>query len=272
MFKFTLTIATSVVLLMSGAADLFAMEFLGDESKALTINHTPKEVIGLMLEESSKNVNPRLLASVCKDWYNIIRENNSPQMAELHYSTINPSHSTMNPFMQKCMNTYWEGLFYNGVLKYTPGDGGQTVSLKFSDFKDGTFDLSACGNIGQYLVITENMNQFCKIGEENKDKTVIGIMPRHKIQQEIKNSPDHPFTSLMAGWDADEAPVGIFWRWGNDTDLSMFDYLIIADLSKISLSNLYDLWGAAYVRCEEDDMYDGYTVEFSCQFLNRNKD
>lgn len=235
MFKITLTIATSVVLLMSGAADLFAMEPLEDESK-VTISHMPKDVTKLILAEASKDVNPRRLVSVCKSWYNIIRKNNSPQRAELHYST-------MNPFMKESMNTYWENLFYNGVLKYTPTDDGQTVSLKFSDLnEDGTFDLSACGNKDRYLVITTKMDRFFKVGEENENKVVVLITPRYLVEQRITASPTHPVAALMADGDPDKAPMNMFWRWGNDTNLTDVDYLTTASAREISSRNLYENW------------------------------
>lgn len=242
MLKSTLTTATSVFLLMSGAADLFAMESPdGDHDKALvTINHMPADIMKDIVTEATKDTNPRHLASVCKHWYSVMREDNIPQMSELHYST-------MNPFMQEYMRTYWENLYYNGTLRYTPTDGSAAVTLKFSDFKDGTFDLSACGYTGKYLVITTSMDHFFKVGKENEDKTVVAIMLRHRIQQEIKDSPEHPFSLLMAGWDPDKAPVGMFWRWINNTVLSCYDPLTTAGVSKISSRNLCENWKVRYV-------------------------
>lgn len=302
MLKNTLTIAMSAFLLISGTADLFAMELLDDlkskpgkqliiamtgDAEPCPINHMPKDVTGLLLKEISKGTNPRRLTSVCKHWYSVMREDNVPQMAELHYSATNILVSAMNPFMQQCVHTYWDSLFYNGILRYKPIDnngkvieGRAAVTMKFSDFKDGTFNLSTCGNTGQYLVITTSMDRFFKVGEENKDKTVIAIMPRHRIQQEIKNTPDHSFASLITAWDADKAPVGMFWRWGNDTNLTLVDYLTNASISNISSRNLYENWAYGLRRAECAVREAGSCVRemilrrasISCQFLNQNKD
>ncbi|MBA3814853.1 MAG: hypothetical protein H0X26_10330 [Alphaproteobacteria bacterium] len=273
MFKFTLTIATSVFLLMSGAADLFAMDL--DETEALGIAHSvPQDVMGAILQEASKDNNPRHLTSVCKSWYHVMRENQGPHGAELHYSTINPLHLTMNPFMKQCMNTYWENQFYNGILRYTPTeDGGDMVTLKFSNLiKDETFDLSACGNNGQYLVITRSMDRFFKIEKENKDKTVILITPRYFVEQGMNDSTPQSFTALVAGWDVDQAPVGMFWRWGNDKNLSWVDSLTTAGIGGISLCNLFENWQRrdGGVRWNQG-IGERMCRHFSCQFLSRNK-
>jgi hypothetical protein len=252
MFKFTLTITTSAFLFMSGTADLFAMEPLFDDhdTKSLaTIDRMPKDI----MQEMSKHVNPRHLITICKHWYSVMREGNIPQGAELHYST-------MNPFMQKCMNTYWENLFYNGILQYTPTDGSKGVTSKFSGLKDkdGTFDLSTCGDTGKYLVITTNMDRFFKIQEENKDKTVILITPRSLVEQ--RTAPDHPFATHMAGWDADNAPVGMFWRWGNDKNLAWVDSLTTEKMMGISACNLFENWRkSARSHAERSPWRDGGT-------------
>jgi hypothetical protein len=86
------------------------------------------------------------------------------------------------------------------------------------------------------------MNQFFKVREENENKTVIGIMPCYRILQEIKDSPKHPFFPLMATLDPDKASVILFWRWGNDTNLTWFDYLTTASVDDISSKNLYENW------------------------------
>jgi predicted solute-binding protein len=65
-------------------------------------------------------------------------------------------------------------------------------------------------------------------------------MLRHRIEQIIKSKPDHPLASLMAGWHADLAPVGMFWRWGNDKNLTWVNYLTTATMKAISSKNLYE--------------------------------
>ncbi|MBA3813807.1 MAG: hypothetical protein H0X26_04865 [Alphaproteobacteria bacterium] len=242
MFKFTLTIATSVFLLMSGAADLFAMDL--DETEALGITHyVPQDVMGAILQEASKDNNPRHLTSICKSWYHVMRENQGPHGAELHYSTINPLHLTMNPFMKQCMNTYWENQFYNGILRYMPTDGGDPVTLKFSDLiKNEAFDLSACGDNGKHLVITRSMDRFFKIEEGYIAKTVILITPRYFVEQGIPDSTPQSFTALVAAWDPDVAPVGMLWRLDTVSDLSHVNSLTTVGIGGISSCNLFENW------------------------------
>ena len=237
MFKFTLTITTSVFLLMSGAVDVFAMNAWNDDKKALATTHgMHQDVMGVIFKEASKENNPRHLTSVCKFWYNIIRENQDSQGKELHYSE-------MNSFMKELMQIFWESRFYNGILRHTPRDGSEGVTLKFSLLnKDGTFDLSDCGDACQHLVITSNVDRFFKIEEENKDMTVILITLYSWVEQEINALPIHSFAALMADWNADKAPVGMFWRWGNCEDLTYFDYLTNVSMSTISSMNIYDNW------------------------------
>lgn len=261
MFKFTLTLATSAFLFMSGTADLFAMEPPEDADqsshKALVFtNHIPKEIMQVIFVETSKGTNPRHLMSICNYWYSVIRENNIPEEAELHYSTTHILHTAMNPFMQQCMHTYWDNLFYNGILRYTPVDedgkvikGGETVTLKFSDFTDGTFDLSTCGDTGQFLVITESMDRFFTVCGENENKIVVGIMPCHRILQEVKNSPKHPFYTTLRCLYPDKTPAILLFRWGNENNLTRFDDIRTTDAKEISKRNLYENWGSNSFMC-----------------------
>lgn len=295
MFKFTLTIATSAFLFMSGTADLFAMELLDDgdgkpgnqlviarteDTKPDPINHMPKDLMGVIFIETSKLKNPRHLTSVCKHWYSIMREDNIPQGAELHYSATNLLHTAMNPFMQRCMETYWENLFYNGILRYTPLDnngkvieGRAAVTLKFSGLKktSRTFDLSACGDRGRLLLITESMDRFLQVTHGPLSKTTILVALRHLVEQEIKSQghpQDHPFASLMKEWDADKAPVGMFWRGGNNDNLAQVDNLTTASMNVLSSKNLYgnaQLLAGPYVNRSTHKLRD-YLKEFHVSF------
>jgi hypothetical protein len=231
------------------------------------LNSLPKDLQELIFNKVLEN-NPRHLLRISKDWYKFIREQeNISDGTELRY-LIN-----MNPFMKACMQTYWENAFYNGVLRYTSTNDGPVVELKFLDLKNkdqkGTFDLSACGNTGDHLVITINPDRFCEIEGANKDKTVTAIVPYHWIKKITESNTDHPLASLMAGWDPDIAPIGMFWRYGNLTDLTRVDSLTNARMSVISGCNLFELW-AGHARFRGGGVLAGSYV--SCQFLNRNKD
>jgi len=131
--------------------------------------------------------------------------------------------------------------YYNGILQYTPEDGGPKIVLKFSDFKDGTFDISACGNEAQWQVITQSMPRFFIVEGENKDKLVTLVVLRQVVEQAVKEDPNHPFSPILETWPVDK-PVGLFWRYGNYKNLAWFDYLTTSTLEEISRSNLFENW------------------------------
>jgi len=226
----------------------------------------PDDIWKRLFKEISREENPRHLTSVCKHLYHILRENEIPQIQkELHYSD-------MNMFMRECMQTYWESRFYKGVLSYTSPDGGK-VELKFSDLKktNGTFDLSACGDTANYLLISTNRDHFFTIEEENKHKTVILITPRYLIEQGINNSTTHPLVPVIAGWDADKAPVGMFfWQWANSKKLTWFDYLTTESMASISSRDLFDNWSRARLAwctmCPRDGGRGGARLSFTVSF------
>jgi hypothetical protein len=109
-------------------------------------------------------------------------------------------------------------------------------------------NLSTCGDTGNYLVITTDVERFFKVGGDNQNRTVILIALRQSIEQEI-NAAAKPFASIMPGWDAAKAPVGIFWRRGNAPETSWFDYLTTSSLSSISSENLFENWKKRICEC-----------------------
>lgn len=183
MFKITLTIALSAFGLMSSAANLFAMEpepFYDDKDKALiSIHQIPEDSMKLIFIEASQGTNPRRFLSVCKPWSRIMHENNVPQVEKLRYSQ-------MTPFMQQCMHTYWEYRYYNGFLQHTPGQGKEPVTFKFSDFKDRTVDLSACGITNKELIITQNIDEFYKVEEGTTLKKCWGSYSAINFNKSLK--------------------------------------------------------------------------------------
>jgi hypothetical protein len=235
-----IAIAASLVAFCSGPFDAVGTEIEdGDQRRSLTsvppqdpdlINHVlNKDTMQLILYKASENTTPYGLASVCKHWFNFMgKVEELPKLV-------------MNPFMKNCRQIFWGNQFYNGILHYTPIDGSAKISLRFSDIKDGTFDLSACGNAPQQLVITTRMDLFFEIEGGNKDKLVTGIVPYHWVEKAIKANPSHHFAKVFANWNPDKAPLGIFWRWGND-DPAYFDYLTNEMLADISSRNLFENW------------------------------
>ncbi|MBA3814807.1 MAG: hypothetical protein H0X26_10085 [Alphaproteobacteria bacterium] len=254
MFKFTLTTAASVFLLMSGAADLFAMEPLDDDHSAEKTSNKifpdlPNEMQSSIIEDAAfkqclNNELPVNLALVCKTWH-----------AETQYH--------MEP--GKLCYKAWYGIFghediyetfLKDVLLYRPirdSDEGM-ITLKISELKDtlpegetsykllkknpleGTFDLSACGDEGKYLVISTGYRKG--INPKNKDKTEIWIAPHFMIEKKIANAPH--LNCMMGNWDKIAAPVGVFFNWGDDPN-EYFDYCPTKYLNFISENNLYDV-------------------------------
>ena len=150
--------------------------------------------------------------------------------------------SSMDLSWNENMMQFWERQFPRGILHYTPPpESSEVVLLPFSNLTDGTFDLSTCGNAGTHLRITTSPNSFFEVKGANENKLVVLIGYRNFIARGIF-SPEHPFGSLMERWDGDQAPVGIFWRWGNAEALTWFDHLTTAPITFISSMNLFDNW------------------------------
>ena len=253
MFKYTKKIVIAASLLAFYSGQLYAMNPDGTDDEdnqpkrtaVVATTGTPesqhgiiRDVLKLIFAEASKSTHPRRLAAVCRHWNSVMRENSPVNRMGVPYANL-------NPFMQACMNTYWENRFYNGVLQYNPPQNGAIQDLRFSDLDDpfkGTFNLQGCGNVAGDLVITTDPERFFKIRGENEDRVVILIALRHLIEQAINSTEAHPLVSVMDSWNADEAPAGIFWRWGNYQDLTWFDYLTVRSWAEISSTNLFENW------------------------------
>jgi hypothetical protein len=117
--------------------------------------------------------------------------------------------------------------FLNGKLIYKPdpySDAGMVV-MPIADLPnplEGEFDLSKCGDAGQYLSINTGYPKGKR--PKNKDKVEIWFAPHFVIEENFQGSASH-FNDIMAGWNAEAAPVGIFWTWGNWRVTDWYDYL-----------------------------------------------
>ena len=135
--------------------------------------------------------------------------------------------------------------FLNGVLIYRPdgkSDNGR-INLRISDLVnplDGTFDLSQCGDTGNYLSISTGYRKVKK--PENASKVEVWFTPRFLIEKEIQGTASHFKGIFPASW-APTAPVGIMWTWGGWENLSdNFDYLTTEDMDNLSKIDLYENW------------------------------
>ena len=255
MFKFTLTITTSVFLFMSGAVDLFAMDkdndLSAERNKALAARYQalPDDVKPLIVfhaafEQCLGNELPMNLALVCTNWFKIIQE----QMEE----------------GQPCYKA-WYGIFgheeiyetfLKGVLLYIPIPNSDTgmITLKISELKEpsseetsykllkknpleGTFDISKCGDEGKYFVISTGYRK--RINPKNERKTEIWIAPHFMIEKQIANAPH--LQCIMGNWDGNAVPVGVLVSWSGNLNED-FDYCTSQGLNLISENNLYNIW------------------------------
>ena len=134
--------------------------------------------------------------------------------------------------------------FLNGALIYRPTQGSDVGMItlpirELSNPLEGTFDLSRCGNTGNYLSISTGYRKGKKPG--NASKVEIWLILRFLIEKEINTTAKHFKKIYPANWNAD-APVGMFWTWGGYDDLSYMDYLTTESMDNLSKIDLYENW------------------------------
>ena len=134
--------------------------------------------------------------------------------------------------------------FLNGVLIYRLQEGSDVgrIDLRISDLLnplEGTFDLSQCGDTGQYLSISTGYRKGKRL--ENASKVEIWFAPRFLIEKELTTTAAH-FQAIYGNWN-ESAAVGMFWTWGNwaaaDDDM---DYLTTENMDNLSKIDLYENW------------------------------
>lgn len=133
--------------------------------------------------------------------------------------------------------------FLKGRLIYRPnGDGNDSgrIDLPFAGLAnplEGTFDLSGCGDAGNYLSISTGYRKGKR--EENANKVEIWLAPRFLIERNLAATAGH-FQEIMGGWDGAAAPVGIFWTWGGWDNLGYYNYLTNNTMDNVGSENLYE--------------------------------
>jgi hypothetical protein len=131
--------------------------------------------------------------------------------------------------------------FLKGVLVYRPVEGSDDgmVKLPISGLEnplEGTFDLSQCGDTGQYLSISTGYRKKKKA--ENENKVEIWFSPRFLVENELNTTAKH-FQVVYSAWK-ENATVGIFWTVGNWDDLSKYYYLITQNMDELSANNIME--------------------------------
>jgi hypothetical protein len=101
---------------------------------------------------------------------------------------------------------------------------------------EGTFDLSGCGDTGQYLSIATGYRKAQKA--ENASKVEIWLAPRFLVERGLATTAKH-LQPIMGRWDAAAAPVGLFWTyggWGN----ADYEYLVSESLDLLGSEDLWE--------------------------------
>ena len=134
--------------------------------------------------------------------------------------------------------------FIGGKLVYKPdsnSDAGK-IELPISSLLnplEGTFDLSGCGDAGNYISIATGYRQS-KL-PANKNKVEIWITPKFVMEKALSTTARHYGTIMTA--DKWASPVGILWTYGNWSDSDGdCDYLTNKQFDEISTKNLYENW------------------------------
>jgi hypothetical protein len=146
--------------------------------------------------------------------------------------------------------------FRNMQLIYRPnpysnkGKIQLSIPMGHNPFKY-TFDLSSCGDCDRRMAITNDLERFFTIRGKNENKIVIYFGTHFWINKNI-DSLVCPFNTIMTSWEAEQAPIGIFWRFGNcSTDVC--DYLTSQPSAELSNVDLHENWQESVEMSETSD-------------------
>jgi hypothetical protein len=216
------------------------------ENKETHFDSLPRPVKALIFEHASSNTKPGDIRLVCKDWQKTM------DGKEIELTQEGTQYADIGPIWKKCVHAWYgakgheENLkqFLNGKLIYKLKSANEEgkIELKISNLKNpfaGTFELSMCENVGTYIAVMTGIRKG-KV-QENADKVEIWITPRFLIEKFLESSAKH-FEPLMNGWDESTAPLGLFYNWGDWSDLSWYEYLTNKSPTDISSRNLHENW------------------------------
>jgi len=135
--------------------------------------------------------------------------------------------------------------FINGILIYKPNKDNDLgrIEIPFSSLSnplEGTFDLSECGDTGQYLSISTGYRKGKKAG--NASKVEVWIVSKFVVEREVSSSARH-LAPILGSFTS---PLGLFWTSGGWDNMDWYDYLTSSSFEEISSENLYE----NYKKCE----------------------
>ena len=256
----------TAVVLNSLIAPAWSMEDEKNSISHLTINHKnedvsknsteesvgtnyfaqcPPEIKASILEIAAFDVGEKKkdlshLALVCKDWNRIVNNENSIIKHMIKKSWVQGLYNIIDPQEKEIFE-----LFYKGRLIYRPNEGSDEgmIILPISALRNplnSSFDLSRCGDTGQYLSIATGYRKVQT--PANANKVEIWFTPRFLVDKEMPHlAPNHHMRAIIGSWDAARAPIGIFWTWGgwNATDhMTYCDYLTTESMEQLGTANL----------------------------------
>src|SRR3546814_332503 len=113
--------------------------------------------------------------------------------------------------------------FIKGVLVYRPTEGSDVgkIELPIADLGnplEGTFDLSKCGDAGQYLSIATGYHKE-KIST-NADKVEVWLAPRFLIKRNLDPYTSSGFKYIINSWNKTASPLGVFFTWGSTQQIN----------------------------------------------------
>lgn len=131
--------------------------------------------------------------------------------------------------------------FIKGKLIYRPNssiDVGR-IELPFAALAnplEGAFDLSQCGDAGQYLSISTGYRRQEKSTNTNKIK--VWIAPKFMMEKELSNTTQL-LRPTLPEWTVPRSLLGMFFTWGA-LELTNNNYLIILDMANLSSTSVSD--------------------------------
>lgn len=131
--------------------------------------------------------------------------------------------------------------FIKGKLIYRPNPVSNVdrIELPFvalANPLEGTFDLSQCGDAGQYLSISTGYRKQQNLASTNKIK--VWIAPKFMIEKELLNTTQL-LRPALPEWTVPSSLLGIFFTWGA-WELTQNNYLIILDMANLSSTSASD--------------------------------
>ena len=191
------------------------------------------------VESSKRGADPRVVERVCKEWYNAMRYIKSAPLVDL--AGIPYTTKLNDIFMEDCMRRYREGLVFRATLFYKRGQEDEERKIRFSDFKDGTADLSECGDEASKQVYTTSRERFFEVGGANENKLVTFIGSRHLVE-DLLPTRSHAAVHIV-----------FLWRWGSSSDTSKVDCLATSNIEEVSSKNVFENWRGVITAYARDD-------------------